>query len=67
MVVKTLVDSTPELTDAERERLFGQMDPDWQAQLADVVFQCDYEGRQVLYRELRGWWWEAAAEAGVRL
>lgn len=68
MVDPRLSGNTPELTEAEQERLFGLMPAEQQSELADLFWQCETPSqRKSIYRDLRQWWLEAAQAAGVQL
>ena len=68
MIDPILEGNTPELTDQERERLFGCLPPGEQADLANLFWQCETpDQRRIIYRELRGWWLEAMRANEVRL
>lgn len=57
MVDKTLSDMAVELSDAEKERLFGSLPLSQQADLANMLWQCETgEQRQTVYGILREWW-----------
>lgn len=64
MLNPQLVGNTPELSDAERDRLFGYLTQDDQSQVAYLFWECETpEQRGLLYTELRAWW--QAATVGV--
>jgi hypothetical protein len=68
MIDPTLEAITPELTDQERERLFGCRTPGEQADLANLFWQCETpEQRRTIYQELRGWFVEMLQAQGARL
>ena len=68
MLIKRLIDNTPELTDAERERLFGPQDRDGQEHLADLFWACQSpEQRGIIYSALRGWFVDMIRHEGARV
>lgn len=57
MVDKTLSDITPELSNTERERLFGSLPLSQQADLTNMFWKCETpEQRQTIYGAMREWW-----------
>lgn len=57
MVDKTLSDMAVELSDAEKERLFGSLPLSQQADVANLLWKCESpEQRQSVYGVMREWW-----------